>query len=150
MKSRCPVALLVLFAAVVAGCAQPTVPVHTLADKRQSFARYESATVAGVSIEEFLHTRLALLLNGVEVAGDPSKALADRLKPRDPNDLVGICSAVPIEPDGYFLTAAHCVTHGPGPVQVLFVGRDGAAVARARVVWLGAVRPDEPEADLAV
>jgi S1-C subfamily serine protease len=103
-------------------------------DKQVSFRQFESLTIDGKSLADFLQQRSAVV-----VAGAQPELLASRgdevdlsLKPVS-RDGFDIGSATAIATDGYFLTAGHCVNRRP--IFLMRATSSGPTILPVRVVW---------------
>ncbi len=124
-----------LFAVIVAGCA--VLPANTHWDQKRSLAKYDSMgidapvslpelanrTDTGFSAADYLTLHSGLIVSGEYIDEDFKQKLATS---RDAQEGVlelgfsvpiakggsGFGSAAPVTTDGYFLTAAHVLSHG--------------------------------------
>jgi S1-C subfamily serine protease len=103
-------------------------------DKQVSFRRFESLTIDGKPLADFLQQRSAVV-----VAGAQPQLLATRgdevdlsLKPVS-REGFDIGSATAVATDGYFLTAGHCVVRQP--IFLMHASSAGPSILRARIVW---------------
>jgi hypothetical protein len=128
-------ALLVLALGALASCRSREA---TREDKAASFGPYADHRLDGVPLEQWLAARTAGVLTDftiVTATAGPADVRFD-----------SCATAASLTPDGYFLTAAHCVRRRPW----LWVSRPGGGFdARpVRVVWAGS--PGERALDLAI
>jgi len=116
---------------VAGGCAN----LATRQEKEDSFRSFALRRLGGQSLREFIQQRTALLVAGAKPIGVDVHAedVGVGLKPTDPDGKVDVSSAAAIEPDGYFLTAAHCLHRQPA--FLVFSGANGPLALPARVVW---------------
>lgn len=144
----------VLCAALVLGAAACSSP-YTAEEKEASFDRHRNAVIGTVPVGEYLRSRTALLLRSIRVTAVTLEGGTLHIKGDGISGTPGgVGAAIPITADGYYLTAAHCVsghpTHpieggrfvvpreGAADVVVSAVVTDGRAVrfGEARLVWL--------------
>jgi S1-C subfamily serine protease len=135
----------------LAACSTP----YTSEEKESSFERHRGAVIGTVPVAEFLRSRTALLLRSVRVTGVSLQGGTLHIKGDGVSGAPGgVGAAVPVAADGYYLTAAHCVSGHPTHridggrfvvpresatnVVVSAIVTDGRAVrfGTARLVWL--------------
>src|SRR5262245_48612296 len=135
----------------MAACSSP----YTAEEKEASFEPHRNTLVGTVPVAEFLRSRTALLLRSIRVTGVTLEGGALHIKGDGVSGAPGgVGAAVPVSADGYYLTAAHCVSgHPTHPIDggrfvvpresamnvvVSAVVTDGRAVrfGQARLVWL--------------
>jgi S1-C subfamily serine protease len=133
-----------LVAIAPAGCAS-----GTDARKRASLKHATTQELGGTAIAQFAKTHSPPLLTGADevdhlgLTGNGVEGVF-RLKGKSCRT-VGGCAAVPIDPRGYWLTAAHCADSGAVLIhESLPDGRERGVPAR--IVWRGAT----PGLDLAL
>jgi serine protease Do len=143
----------------LAACSSP----YTSEEKETSFERHRGALIGTVPVAEYLRSHTALLLRSIRVTDVTVHGGALHIKGEGVSGAPGgVGAAVPLSLDGYYLTAAHCIsghpTHpigggrfvvpkdGAADVVVSAVVTDGrtARFGPARLVWLS------EEGDLAV
>jgi S1-C subfamily serine protease len=148
-----------LLLAGLAACSSPYSP----AEKEASFDAHRDARLEAVPVAQYLRTRTALLLRSVRLTAVTLDEGALRLQAEQAPGAPGsLGTAVPLTPDGYYLTAAHCISASASGLAgggrwiasaddaknavVAIVVTDGRDVrhAQARVVWTSA------EGDLAL
>ena len=142
------------WAALLLGLAACSAP-YTSEEKEASFERHRSALIGTVPVAEYLRSRTALLLRSVRVTDVTLEGGALHIKGDGVTGAPGgVGAAIPVAADGYYLTAAHCVSGHPTHrieggrfvvpresatnVVVSAVVTDGHAVrfGPARLVWL--------------
>lgn len=111
---------------------------RNLARTARSLAPWKEVRIAGIAAENFARVSIARLLSGdtnIQIVQTGRTTYHFSLEPSPGGG--GYGSAVPISSDGYFLTAAHCVSQEK-PVKVLAWTTEKKLAARtARVVWVG-------------
>lgn len=102
---------------VLGGCASHK-PVWTSDQQRaKSFQAFRGVSFSGESAGVFMKQRTAVLVSGItSFVTDSGHHNLTLEFAREPNRSVHCGQAIAIEPDGYFLTAAHCLDH---PVNYL-------------------------------
>ncbi len=113
-----------------------------------SLKAWSGKQVAGQPVMDYALTRIGLLLPPglkITVRGDrkhPSSRHYDaKFSIQGGEFFAG--TAVAITPDGYFLTAAHCMEKGAATLVTL--RRGGLRASQARVVWCGRLNDGEPD-----
>lgn len=131
------VPVVVIWMLLNAGCAFQ----QSEATRSKSFAPHLGQHFGGVDARTFLKTRVALL---VSCARNPTNngVTGDLHLPNGSN----VGCAVAVDCRGYFLTAAHCITHKF--IHLVVYDDKAVPVLRARVVWLGDSQKGQP--DLAI
>jgi S1-C subfamily serine protease len=118
------------------GCASLFLPSDR--DRDISWRPYATKTVGDVRLEEYLSRRCGLVIRTiVSVRPEAGGFVIEES---------GLGTAAAIAPDGYWLTAAHCVTE-PYPHVITTIGNE-RHIAPARIVWAG--DPDDELRDLAI
>ncbi len=115
---------------LLGGCAHLATP----AEKEISYRRFSSLAVNGLGLADFLERRTAVIVAGAQpqlIASHPHD-VDIRLEPVA-KDGFDIGSATAVASDGYFLTAAHCVTRRP--IYLMLPSGSGARIVAARQVW---------------
>lgn len=117
-----------------------------------SLASWIPRSIEGEEALGWLMVRTSVIVGRADFVGlraDGQKKLT--LKPMRAGEPVSpsLGSAVALTEDGYFLTAAHCVSEEP--FVIVTRDREGNYVERlGRVVWSGAVAGTSPQTDLAI
>lgn len=139
LANRASALLLILLCLSGAGCAHS----NTRPQYDASFLSYKETKIEETSLQRYLDVRSGYLLCGKNVTTNSTSEPSFHITGTSP---VGFGTAAAIDQRGYFLTAAHCLAHGPVWLGYL---RDGKAqVERPRIVWCGDVKKGEP--DLAI
>jgi hypothetical protein len=145
--TRRVLALCAFFALAQAGCAT------TVEEKKESFAPYVDCRVGSTVFADFIKQRSVILIGGVEViravikegrlflsyrvrSNEPVKGISGKtaVKFKIKMPKISRALATPINPEGYFLTAAHCTDFLP---VYLIHGTGGkASFAKARLLWM--------------
>lgn len=108
-----------------------------LARSPKNLAPWKGQSIAGIVAEDFVRVRTARVITGKAKIGLTQTGRTSYHFSLEPSAGSAYGSAVPISTDGYFLTAAHCVSRDK-PLKVLAWTREKKLEARpARVVWLG-------------
>lgn len=111
-----------------AGC-QNALLTEVDARKPVSLAGWESRAIDGRPARDFVLARSAVLTWGYEkIVGEVAADRTRIVQKEGPGG--GGCGAVAIAPDGYFLTAGHCVESPPFMLFPLITGRQTAVPAR--------------------
>jgi hypothetical protein len=110
--NRNRLAVFPLFLILTACTHNPEISDH---QRRESFSTYQDSKIAGEPLTEYLQTRTAVLLTGTPVidANVKGQSLYVDFPLQAGDSINGPAHAVAIEPDGYFLTAAHCMETNP-------------------------------------
>ncbi|MGH7131891.1 MAG: S1 family peptidase [Phycisphaerales bacterium] len=107
------------------------------ATKPASLSGWTTAEIDGQNAEDWLWDRSAIIVGGAEdftAVFNPDRTRMQRTSLGDEKADAG--SAVAVTPDGYFLTAAHCVEKAPLWI-VLRTEDNQPQRYPARVVWVG-------------
>jgi serine protease Do len=115
---------------------------YTPEEKEASFRAHRESRVDGVPLADYLRARTALLLRSIRVAEvtlqGPSLNVKGEAVPGPPG---GLGTAIPVTADGYYVTAAHCLSglEGGAPASLVSLvvtnGRD-IRHGPARLVWM--------------
>ena len=131
----------------MSACSTPYSP----EEKEASFRLHREARVDGVPLADYLRARTALLLRSIRVTEVALEGRSLRIKGEAVSGAPGgLGTAVPVSADGYYLTAAHCVSGRPlardeggqllelAKVAVSIVVTDGRDIRHgpARLVWV--------------
>ena len=135
----------------LAACSTP----YTAEEKEASFELHRGALIGTVPVADYLRSRTALLLRSIRVTGVTLEGGSLQIKGEGVSGAPGgVGAAIPIAADGYYLTAAHCISGHPthhigggrfavpkesaANVVVSTVVTDGRTVrfGPARLVWL--------------
>lgn len=132
-----PMVLILGFAAVAA-CVQLALGfagrLTSPAERAASFRPFTEDRVGGIALQDYLSLRTGSVIPGREPLS--VSETAEGLTVRWPESKqMDFGTAAAIAPDGYLLTAAHCV--GAEPVYVGISAAGGYRLLRARVVWKG-------------
>ena len=119
----------VVLALLGQGCAQ----FPTAATRKASMSRVREITVGQTTVDRYLVDRVAMIITG-DVTISPG---------RTPGSFgmvakggIGYGMATPIEADGHFITAAHCLKGGK--LRLIYRKDDGrVSFATPRVIWKG-------------
>src|SRR5947209_8674285 len=138
MPRRSSLARSLAFAALLlaTGCASLLLPSD--GDRARSWKPFVAEHVGDDSLGDYIAKRCALVIRSIV-----------SIKPVSGGFVIeesGVGTAIAIAPDGYLLTAAHCVTD-PHP-HVIYTTFEGQRIAPARVVWSG--DPDDERRDFAI
>lgn len=127
---------------MLAGCAH----LASSREKRESFQPFQSVTVAGAPLSDFLRQRSGVLISGAQPVLLHSNPGEIDLRLRTiSHDGFDVGSITAIAADGYYLTASHCVPRQP--LYVVLDSPGGPKVLPARLVWRA---PSASACDLAV
>jgi len=130
MVSRTAGILLLISVALLGGCGHQA----TQEEKNASFRRFQSRSINGSSVVDFLDERTSILYIGAEPTTVPvGHDVGINLEPVA-KDGRGVGSASPVSADGYFLTAAHCVVGQP--LYLISPTSAGPQFAPGRKVWI--------------
>jgi S1-C subfamily serine protease len=101
---------------------------YTPEEKEVSFQAHREARVDGVPMADYLRARTALLLRSIRVTEATVQGTSLLIKGEAiPGAPGGLGTAVPVSADGYYLTAAHCVSGQPPDPGRFVVPEDGLA-----------------------
>jgi hypothetical protein len=142
------------WAALLLGLAACSTP-YTAEEKEASFELHRDALIGTVPVADYLRSRTALLLRSIRVTAVTLEGGALLIQGEGvPGAQGGVGAAIPLAADGYYLTAAHCISGHPthhigggrfavpresaANVVVSTVVTDGRTVrfGPARLVWL--------------
>lgn len=130
---RIATAAAILLAGALQGCQE----IGTVERQKSAFARYGSATLEGEDSKAFFAHRTAVLLeaDGLNLSADSRGSFTiGQIK------TIGYSAADAIDPRGYYITCAHCVSGKP--MAVMGVDMNGKVfAAKARLVWKGDASP---------
>ena len=150
--ARCFILLLLALCWALPAC-QTTEAEREVALERKHLARapknlapWKGQSIAGIVAEDYVRVRTARVITGKTKIGITQTGRTSYRFSLEPGVGSAFGSAAPISADGYFLTAAHCVSRDK-PLKVLAWTREKKLEARpARVVWLGS----QDKADIAL
>ena len=131
--------LLIILCLSAAGCVRFSTP----AERDASFSPHYNAKVGAEDLWAYLIARAGILIGAESLAPTALNTNSVRFATKK---ALAYGTAAPIDERGYFLTAAHSV--GKGQVWVGFRRNGKSQVERARIVWRGDKKKEEP--DLAV